>query len=840
MEVERHATLGDNVYPLNYNLTFEPNLKSFKTKVSERITCMAKKPVNRIRLNSKEIKVLECFVISGGKKQRARIKVNEKAEEIELLLGMQVRGEIEILINAVCINNDKLYGFYRSRYEFKGRKGYILTSQFEAVDARAAFPCFDEPAFKATFDVTMIIEKDLDAVSNMPRKFQRGTKNNKKIVVFERTPRMSNYLLYLGVGRYERVEGKLGKLKIRVLTVPGKKRLAKLPLVYAKKLIAWYQRYFGIDFPLPKLDLIGVPDFAVGAMENWGAIVFRETALLGDENNSVDSKQWIAIVMGHEIAHQWFGDMVTMRWWNDLWLNESFAEYMGYKSVGEVFPKWEMDTQYIEDTLGLAFSADAFKSTHPISVRVNTPHEIDSLVDRISYEKGGSVLYMLEDYVGKETFRRGLHSYLKKHAYSNATKSDLWNAIQEATKRAGKRLEVSKIMQAWVDKLGHPIVEVRSTPNYFLLNQKRFTLLEEPEGEWPIPLHYLSSNGTSTVLMESKRYVLKDNSDWIKLNYGQKGLYRVRYSAPVLLRLGKFIGEKKMGAVDAWGIENDLFSFTRSGRMSLSEYLAFVKDYCMDASYPLDSSISGHLGWLLAVSYGKDFFERVREVNVMYNKHLLERLGWERKEGERSTDTMLRGDVIARLGIAGDKETNERTMALFEKFVKRSEPVEVNLRSAVYRLAAWNGDSKTFEMFVKRYREETLPEEKRRFLGALGAFRNPKMISKALSFSNSTEVRLQDSLFIPAAVSNNWIGKSIVWPWTRRNWRVFMKRYNSGTHMLYRMVENLSLVSETKTRNEIEKFFGNRSNVRADIQRTIAQALERMEANIRFMDRNKE
>ncbi|MDE1847244.1 MAG: M1 family peptidase, partial [Candidatus Micrarchaeota archaeon] len=437
MAVSTHKSLGNNVQPLNYRLFFVPDLKSFKTTVYEDINCVVRKPTNLIKLNAKELKVVSASAFSNGAVQLAKIKYDQKNEEVHLIFKKRLRGKIEIGMTSVCDNNDRLYGFYRSKYGDKGKEEYMLTSQFEPAEARAAFPCFDEPEMKATFEVSFIIDRKLEAISNTPIMEEHAISGGRKIVRFGKTPKMSTYLLYLGVGRFDRVDGRAGRLKVSVLTTPGKKHLAKLPLSYTIKFIRWYEGYFRIPFPLPKIDLIAVPDFSAGAMENWGAITFREIRLLSDEHTSEGSKRDIAMVIAHELAHQWFGNLVTMKWWDDLWLNESFATYMSYKAMDAVFPKWEVMKQFAEQEQTRAFENDALKSTHPISVRIPSADMIPALFDRISYDKGGGVLYMLEDFVGSAVFRRGLRAYLRKFKYANARKEDLWVAIQKAATESG-------------------------------------------------------------------------------------------------------------------------------------------------------------------------------------------------------------------------------------------------------------------------------------------------------------------------------------------------------------------------------------------------------------------
>ncbi|MGI0141037.1 MAG: M1 family metallopeptidase [Candidatus Micrarchaeales archaeon] len=831
-----HQTIGDNLIPINYKLVFTPNFKTFKTTVNEDLRCRIKKPTKTIRLNAKELEFISASVFNKDV-QKAKIKFDEKKEIVELSFSKPVKGDVEIAITSVCKNNDGLYGFYRSKYTVGGKEKYLLTSQFEAPNARAAFPCIDEPEFKATFDVSFIIDKEYDAISNMPIKESNSLGNGKKIVRCEKSVKMSTYLLYLFVGNYEYIEDKLGKLLLRAITVPGKKEYARTSLEYAKKFLDWQQNYFGIKFPLPKLDFIGIPDFAAGAMENWGAITFRELQFMISKESSVALKQVASETISHEIVHQWFGDLVTMKWWNDLWLNESFATFLACKAIDEVFPEWDYDIQYVDDTIGAALSADALKTTHPISVRVNSPGEIDAIFDRISYEKGGSLLYMLEDYVGKETFRKGLHHYLSKHAYGNATKEDLWNSIQVQAKQMGKKLEVSKLMHSWVTKSGHPMVDVKKVAGGYSLTQARYTLLEDMADTWPIPIHYLTEGEERTITMSKKSMIIKTNSPFIKLNYGQKGLYRVKYDKQTLARLGSLIKEKKLGPLDAWGIENDLFSLTRSGRIELREYLDFVDKYCFNQGYPLNLTVSGHLGWFFAATYRTKLAKITKGTLVRFNKHLLAEFGWMPKKGEREIDIMLRGGVIASLGLAEEPSVVEKARSLFNDH-KKGKEINQNIRSAVYSTVAWNLGSENFDYFLSSYKKAKFPEEQRRLLGVLGGFKDKKTLERALSLTYSKEVRLQDSFSITVRVLGNFNGRDIGWKWTKKNWKKSMKTYDSATHMLARFVENMSGVDTKEYRREVATFFSRKENTRQDIVQALNQTLERIDANIKFRKKN--
>ena len=518
------------VKPINYDLVFTPDLKQFTFDGRETITVFCKKNTNSIFLNCAEIKIIACKIQNKGRIIKCSTKTNEKKEELQITLQEKIEGQASIIIEFQGILNDRLLGFYRSQYLQKGKTKYLATTQFEAADARRAFPCWDEPKAKATFDISIIADKGFTAISNMPIK-SKTKFGSKTIYKFSKTPIMSTYLVYLGVGEFEYLSGKVGKTQIRVVTTRGNKSKGKFSLELGKKLLVAYEKYFGIKYPLPKLDLIAVPDFAAGAMENWGAITFRETILLYDsKTSSTKTKQFIAEVISHEIAHQWFGNLVTMQWWNDLWLNESFATFMATKFVDQFYPEWDLWNQFVDDAMNVAMGLDSLKTTHPIDVKVNSPAEIREIFDAISYDKGGCILRMLEDYVGEPNFRKGLKEYLKTFKYKNAKGQDLWDAIGKASK-----MPVSSMVNSWLKQPGFPLVEVIQDGNKLQIKQDRYLLdpdKKTSKGIWKIPLAIGLSNKISTSLFSKKSISIKiPKSVGFVVNYGRKGFYRVKYES---------------------------------------------------------------------------------------------------------------------------------------------------------------------------------------------------------------------------------------------------------------------------------------------------------------------
>jgi len=845
----KRQVLGNVAKPINYRLHFEPDIKSFKYRCIETIAIKVSKSTRSIRLNAANLKIYKATISSAGHTQKGAVKIDRKKEEITLSFRNPISGNANIDVEFSGANSDNLRGFYRSRYVKDGKEGYILTTQFEPNDARDAFVCFDEPAFKATFDISMLIDKKLSAVSNMPQTSQEDAGNGKKLVTFATTPRMSCYLLYFGVGEFEFVSDKSkGLPELRIVTVPGRSGHTSMAMEMTKKFLRYYERYFGIKYPLPKLDILAIPDFSSNAMENWGAMTFREIVILGDEKTtSLPIKQRIAEVIAHELAHQWFGDLVTMEWWDDLWLNESFATYMSYKAMHAIYPQWQMDMQYILNRAVNALAADQYSTTQEVGMKVNSPADMSIIFDpNIVYSKGGCLLAMFEDYVGEEAFRKGLHNYLEAHKYSNARGSDLWESISRASGKAKNRLRFDKVASYWIETAGYPIVDVEYSNGRLGMEQRRFLLIKKKESKlWPVPISYIKKTDkrkeVSRMLLDKRHSSTNERGlDYIKLNYMQKGFYRVRYSAPMLKKIGHLIKSGQLSPLDGWGVENDLFALARATRIKVTDYLDFVERYCMGSGYPLDSSVSGHLDALSIVLHdNKALSNRIKALILGYNNAILDRIGWEESKEERNVTTLLRVQSFRSLGIHGDRNAISKAKRLFDSYIKDGNEINKNLRSAVYVINARNGNLATYRKFLELYNKEKIPEGQIRILNALSSFDDPEIAKKVLDFSLTKHVRLQDAFSVPTIVASSPSGRRIIWKWTMKHWRQFMEMYDINTHRLNGYVSNLGLTDDKRTAMEISAFFSKAANMRGDIKLELPKLMERIGVNIRFKENNK-
>jgi len=501
--------MDSTIRPLNYKLSLDVDMKYFRYFGEETITIELKEPTDKIILNSVGLEITRCKITANGDTITPKHQLDKEKEELVLQFEKKIEvGSHELYISFEGQLLDGLAGFYKSKNITKdGEIKYIATTQFEPADARRCFPCFDAPDMKAVFEISITADKKFEVISNMPALETTSIDKARQTVRFQQTPKMSTYLVYFGIGEFEYSEDKYKGIAVRFVCTKGKKKFGAFAIDCTKKFLEYYENYFGVPYPLPKIDLIALPDFSSGAMENWGAITFREAGLIYDaKNTSTVRKQYIAEVVAHELAHMWFGNLVTMKWWNDLWLNESFATWMAIKVVAHHYPEWEFWNQFLSGDTASALALDSLGTSHPIDADVKTPHEVNEIFDKISYDKGASLLRMLETFLGEEVFRSGLQKYISTHKYSNTTAGDLWAALEDCSK-----IPVAKIMDSWLKQTGYPIIDVKLEGQKLVLSQKRFLLEQnkDDKGIWEIPMTIVTDYGEEiSVLMEEKKKFL--------------------------------------------------------------------------------------------------------------------------------------------------------------------------------------------------------------------------------------------------------------------------------------------------------------------------------------------
>jgi tricorn protease interacting factor F2/3 len=697
----------------------------------------------------------------------------KRVEPVEGNKGFKVEANIteKLQIKFKGKASENLMGFYVAR--FKDTKFY--TTQFEPNGARLFIPCIDRPDYKARFKLTVHVNRDTKVISNMPPlKIERS--NNGVTYYFPETLPMSTYLLYLGVGDFDEIEDKIGDKMVNVAAYGGKSSRGRFALDVAKKVIDFYEGYFGIEYPLPKLHLIAVPEFAVGAMENWGAITFREIALLADEKSSESIRRNVATVVAHEIAHQWFGDLVTMKWWDDLWLNESFATFMSYKAINSVFPEWDHWEDFVLTETEPAMHTDSLSTTHPIHVPVNKPEEIEQIFDDISYGKGASVLRMLEDYIGEKFFEDGIKSYLKTHAYSNATMNDLWASMEEASS-----LPVQKIMNAWVTKAGHPIVKVYFGDTKVKIEQKRFKYLSLEDDVWPLPLTYYKDGKKVTALFED---VTGEIEDFSKINVEGKGFYRVLYSD-----WDKPLTESK-SAFDKWNLLVDSYSSMLANLISPNEYFSITEKFLGENSYLPALTLLSQMTTLYLI-----FGDKIKPIYERHLNFLYET--WKNRTDFKAK--MFNGILSRRLSMINNKFAKEIAKADYFS----SDP---NMRAAVAVSIAVSSE-KPYEELISLYKKATYDEDRVNILTGMLNIRKKDDFQRVLLMFKTNDVKKQDIRYITNAITNPQ-NYDLLWAWLKDNIEYLRSVFaKSGVlpRMLFALIPYVGLGKEDEVREFFEK-----------------------------------
>jgi len=843
--------LSKAVVPINYNIRIQPNLETFKFSGEETIDIEVKKDVNRITVNSVDIDILSVKFKSNEKElEPTKIVYKSERETVTFLFEDNLplgEAKLNLVFNGEI--NDKLKGFYRSKYKAPcGEERYSGVTQFESTHARNAFPCWDEPAIKATFDVTLVAPKDRVVLSNMDVDHDEEHEcGDLKIVHFKKTPIMSTYLLAFVVGEYDFIEDTTSDgILVRVYTPVGKTAQGRFALEVAVKTLPFYSEYFGIAYPLPKLDLIAIPDFDAGAMENWGLVTYREECLLVDEVESSSAvRQRVALVVGHELAHQWFGNLTTMEWWTHLWLNEGFASWVEYLCVDFCCPQYNIWTQFVVSTMTPALKLDALGNSHPIEVPVGHPSEIDEIFDAISYDKGASIIQMLHSYVGTKDFKAGMNSYLTEFQYKNAFTEDLWRHLEKESKKP-----ITEVMSTWTQQMGYPVLSVSSekTPTQTILkiSQKKFNADGSPDSAnllWAIPITLTCSKDPSatefsTLLNERDMVLFLDSSvnSWIKMNPGQVGFYRTLYSTEMLEEL--IPGIKSLSAVDRLGIENDLFSLAVAGYTSTVDFLKLLTGYAQEADYTVWSDLISNLSQLGVIMQCTDVFSKYKEFIMELCRPALEKLGVEPKVSEDHTDSLLRSLLLARLGRYGDQSIVAECQRKFRAHIDGTESIPADIRSAVYSTVATHGDEGTIDDLMTVYRNSTHMEEKMRIATVLGMNENPEIILKVLNFALSDEVKSQDTIHVMAGCTSSLLGRQMTWQFTKDNWDILYDRYNSGFLLMGLIRVTTKYFATKKDADDIETFFKEHE---VDVaQRTINQSLESIQLNHKWLERDRD
>ncbi len=831
------------IQPHHYTLLLTPNLEEFVFSGKEIVTFALTRASQSLTFHASELSVKRAELIDDGKTYVPVVTYDEDAKTVTFTFDHKLSaGEKVLHVEFSGILGEKAKGWYRSRYEENGESKYMAVTQFEEIGARQAFVCIDEPSAKAVFDVTLTVPKDCIAISNTKEDTITEEKNGLTSYHFSPTPKMSTYLLAFIVGKLESQEQKTREgVLVRAFTTPGKSELTKFSLTVATKVLSFFNEYFAISYPLPLLNVIAIPDFDAGAMENWGAVTFRESILLIDEErSSLVNKQWAALVIAHELAHMWFGNLVTMEWWTHLWLNEGFACYIEYLAINSLYPEWELWKQFAVTEHNSALGLDGLKNTHPIEIPIDDDRNVKEIFDGISYAKGASVIYMLASFLGEAVFRDGLRFYLKKHAYQNAQTEDLWEALSSVSKK-----DVKEIMQFWTQKPGYPLITVSQEGKDLIISQKHFFATPvsaiKDDTVWNIPLRVTQSSKNSEALLiheQLTRLPHAKEKSWVKFNSEEAAFVRTIYSPVNYKALHQPILEKALSPIDRMGIIRDAFAASKAGMLATDETLRLLESYKNEDDYIVWSTIIAYLGAIENIIY---------EIPGALEKfHLFARgiiasiaanVGWTAKKGESHTAVLLRATVLSAFGRFGDTKTIEKAREIFSSYVSGKETIDPNIRSVVFSLVAEYGGEKEFEQLVTLYKKETLEQEKIRLIVALTQFRNVSMLEKTLNFFLLDEVRWQDKSRFIMLVFGNPHGKRLAWNFITTHWLLFEKEYK-GLHGFSRLIEGVGEIASKEMLTEVEDFFA--AHKVKELARTINQAVERINANIDWLNRDGE
>ena len=836
--------LPRDVRPVRYDLVIEPDLDAARFVGEVAIAATLSGPVDSVTLNTAELECSDATLRQGDITVGAEISFDAETERMTLrpLGGAQLEpGDVRIACRFAGELNDKLRGFYRSTFvNDAGETRTIATTQFESTNARRAFPCFDEPDFKAVFGVTMIVPSDLMAISCGELVSSEPTADGRRRDTFADTMHMSTYLMAFIVGDLEATDPvDVGGVPLRIVHVRGKSSLTGFGLEAAAFALAWLVDYYGIDYPGTKVDLIAVPDFAFGAMENMGAITFRETLLLADPAKATTAELLrIVDVIAHELAHMWFGNLVTMDWWNGIWLKEAFATFMQVTTTDAFRPEWQRWDEFSIER-GAAFDVDALSTTRPIEYEVVSPEDAEGMYDVLTYEKGAAVVRMLEQYLGAAGFAAGVRHYLNRHSYANVTTTDLWDALEESSGEP-----VRAVMDGWIFRGGYPILAVELHSAGLEISQHRFMYSDSGDdgaaaeaSTWSVPVIVRARVDGKIVerrlLLEgpSVRLDMGGPVEWAVVNAGGHGYYRVRYSGELLARTARQALEV-MAPIERYGLVDDTYAAVVAGHAPASEFVQLVTDLASETDLHVWQRIVWGLKGLHAIAepHGRDTLAvLIRDLATT----ALGVLGFEPRSDEPDLDRELRGVLFEAAGGRGrDELVRARARELFDAAPHGAATVEPNLAAAAVQVAAAAGDETDYERMVELYRGADTPQSELRYLQALLLFDRRDLFERTLELF-ATEVRTQNAPYLLSAAMTHLDWGPVAWEFVRDQWDDLTERFPQNS--IARMAGGVRGLSTRSLATEVEAFFADHEVPQGAL--TVAQHLEKMWVNVRLRER---
>ncbi|HTW86883.1 MAG TPA: M1 family metallopeptidase [Candidatus Binataceae bacterium] len=837
VEVGTDPRLPTIVKPTRYDLRLEPNLPAANFSGEETIAIEVERATDQIVLHALELEILEAEAARGATRLQGKVEFVPALEQARLRFDHALEpGGWTLRLRFKGILNDKLHGFYRSQYrDPAGAEHLIASTQFEATDARRAFPCWDEPAFKARFKVTLVVAPGLTAISNAGVESERKLPDGRQEVVFRDSIPMSTYLVAFIVGEFVATAPVDAGTPLRVVHVPGKQALTGWALQIGAFSLKFFANYYGLPYPGDKLDLIAIPDFASGAMENLGAITFRETALLIDDRQASRAElERVADVVSHENAHMWFGDLVTMQWWNGIWLNEAFATFMEMLAVDAWKPHWRRWESFALSR-GSAMAIDGLSSTRSIEYPVRTAEDARAMFDVLTYEKGAAVLRMLEQYLGAEEFRKGIALYLRRHEYGNTETGDLWDALQESS-----REPVRSLMDSWIFQPGFPIVEAAKTADGkgLRLSQRRFFYLPQADAEpqrWHIPVMVRVRTADGAVnhklLMDAAEAKLDAGEPftWALVNEGGHGFYRVSYAPELLAALTHSLGELK--PTERFGLMSDSWVATVAGLKPVDEFLAFARRFSTETDLNVWRALAGAFNYLDLIVDDRERAEFASAVRSVAGP-AFERMGWEPKPGEDELTRQLRGTLANISGTLGeDPGIQRQAVALYERARKDPASVDRDVMPALVAIVGHSGDAARYAEFKQNFKSAQTPQGEQRYLFALAAFTRPELLRETMAMTLNGEVRTQNAPYLMHALLVNRACRYEAWDFMRRNWDQMTAKFPDAA--LPRMCEGVTVLLDRES--EVREFFATH-RVRLG-GKLIDQHLERLAVAVAFRER---
>jgi aminopeptidase N len=819
--------LPGNVVPAHYDIRAEPNLAAATFGGSVRITVRLAEPSTAIVLNAAEIEFDSAAVTASGRTQPARVSLDAEKEQATLSVPVVVpAGPATIDIKYRGILNDQLRGFYLSK---ANNRRYAVT-QLESTDARRMFPSFDEPAYKATFSLTATIDVGDHAISNGAVVSDTpGPAPGKHTVTFETTPTMSTYLVALAVGDFECSAATVEGTPLRVCATPDKKAQTGYALEVAGDILRYFNQYYAIKYPFKKLDVVAVPDFAAGAMENTAAIFYRETLLLADPTSaSVKLRKDIANVLAHEIAHQWFGNLVTMQWWDDIWLNEGFATWMASKPIKALKPEWNVELDDVQANQK-AMTLDSLRSTRPIRSNASTPAQILELFDAIAYEKGAAVLRMIEAWVGEEEFRTGVNAYIERFKYGNARAEDFWSTLAKST---GK--PVDRVMKGFVDQPGVPLVDAalrcesaRGTATLAQAGAPVPAATGRPAWNIPVCVKTPAGKGTCEVLGPAPAALpLESCPAWVMANAGARGYYRAVYPPEMLRSLARDI--ETLTPAERLGLLADEWALVRAGRHDVEAFMELAAGFKGERTAAVVSTLAGALATIGEELTTDGSRAAYRAWLAALLRPALREVGWTPSASDTDETRALRGTLVATVGAAArDPETLAKAREVVLSELARPSTSESTLLDAAVTVAAKSGDASLYDRYLARSKAASDPDDRYRFLYGLTAFSDPALVRRTLGYILGPEVRTQDTAGLMAALLGNPDARALTWQILQAKWDDVQKK-TGGFAGYAAAVSALSSFCDGRTLGEVKQFFAARKIPEAE--RTLEQATERIRA----------